>query len=306
MTATGQREEDAKFFEEFGYIGPFDVLTPDEVQKIGANLRRQVRLSPNGIYPENSANHDRHLDLPLASWLISHPTILGRIESALGTDVLCWRSSFFPKMPGEAGTEWHQANRFYEFEGKPHLFPTKNENGVYDATAWLALNRVTKKNACLRVIPGSHKKQYFDESRPVQFEGRDASMEVKGERLGFYGYSYEGMKLDPNWAPDPRQECALELEPGQCVIFTSRLLHGSYPNRSEDVRLGFAARYCCEYVKVYPDAETFTMFGDTMPLDNYSTVLTVGEARHDHNVVSKPLPLPAAEQKLVGMGAAAR
>jgi non-haem Fe2+, alpha-ketoglutarate-dependent halogenase len=164
----------------------------------------------------------------------------------------------------------------------------------------MAFTPTNRRNACLRVIPGSHRTFFFDESTAVDFQGANKHIEVNGERLGFYGYSYEPMKKDANWKPDPKDEFAFELEPGQCVIFTSRLLHGSYPNSSEsDVRLGFATRFCAEQVKVYPDAKTFRMFGEERPLDRYSTVLVGGSAKLGHNVTSTPLPLGEEELAVV-------
>lgn len=297
MTATPR---DAAFFEKFGYIGPFRVMSSKQTREISGRLRAQANLVPGGIYPNNKANHDRHLDLSLASWLVSHPAIVNRVRAAIGQNVLCWRSSWFPKMPGDAGTEWHQATRFYEFEGKPHLTPTENEDGVYEVTAWLAIYPTTKQNACMRIVPGSHKTWHYDESRSVKYK-ENQEIIVDGERLGFYGYSYSDLRLDPDFIPDKRSELALELDAGECVIFTSRLLHGSYPNTSDNVRLGFAARYCAEQVKVYPGADSFTMFGEAMPLDKYSALLVSGETRHKHNRVSLPLPLKPDEQKIAAV-----
>ena len=63
----------------------------------------------------NIANYDRHLDSSFLADHIRRPEIVDRLTSVLGPNVLCWRTEFFPKYPGDEGTDFQ---RFLEFSGK--------------------------------------------------------------------------------------------------------------------------------------------------------------------------------------------
>ena len=69
----------------------------------------------------NLANYDRHLDSDFLADIVCHPEIVDRCISILGPSLLCWRSEFFSKYPGEEGTDWHQADTFAMASGKPQI-----------------------------------------------------------------------------------------------------------------------------------------------------------------------------------------
>ena len=61
---------------------------------------------------DNPVNYDRHLDIPGLSRLITEPAIVRRMQALIGPDILCWRTEFFPKNPGDTGTGWHQVETY--------------------------------------------------------------------------------------------------------------------------------------------------------------------------------------------------
>jgi non-heme Fe2+,alpha-ketoglutarate-dependent halogenase len=291
------------FFYENGYAGPFTLYEPEEMTRLWEEgVRLDLLDTSRAPFPNSRLNYDRHLDLTELSEVISHRRIVDRISSILGPDVLCWRTEWFPKYPGDEGTDWHQAESFVEFEGTEKLVPTAAQEGQpWELTAWIAMTEATRENGCLKLMPGSHRIWYFDEKRNIRFEPEHVNKRAlaDGQKSGFYGYDYEQLKLDPNWKPDEARAVHMEVKPGQFFIFTSRCMHGSNPNTSKSsVRFGWATRFVPTHVKVYAGQESFHHFGEELPLHRYYTVLVAGENRYRHNRVRMPLRAPVAAAKV--------
>ena len=71
---------------------------------------------------------------------------------------------------------------------------------------------------------------------------------------------------------------------GECVIFTARCMHGSFPNTSKrSTRFAITARYVPTDVRVYPEQNEFTEHGGYFDLKNYGCVLVSGVDRYKHN-----------------------
>ena len=290
-------EAEVKFFYENGYVGPFTLYEPEEMTRIWEDVRMDLLDASSGPFPDSKLNYDRHLDLLALNRIISHPRLVHRISSILGPDVLSWRTEWFPKYPGDEGTDWHQAESFVEFGGTEKLVPTAAEEGKpWELTAWIAMSDATRANGCLKLMPGSHRTWYFDEKRNIAFEPENFNKKLSdGQKSGFYGYDYDKLKLDPNWMPDESRAVHMEVKPGQFFMFTSRCMHGSNPNSTKSsVRFGWATRFVPTHVRVYSDQDAFHHFGEVLPLDRYSTVLVAGEDRYRHNRVRMPLRPPIA------------
>jgi len=290
-------EAETSFFYQNGYLGPFTLCQPEEMVSLFEEVRMDLLDTHNAPFPKSKLNYDRHLDLQALNQIISNPKVVHRISSILGPDVLSWRTEWFPKYPGDEGTDWHQAESFVEFEGTEKLVPTAAEEGrPWELTAWIAMSESTKENGCLKVMPGTHRTWFFDEKRNVPFEPENFNQKVisTGEKAGFYGYDYDKLKLDPTWKPDEEKAVHMVMKPGQFCIFTSRCMHGSNPNSSQSsTRFGWATRFVPTHVKVYAGQDSFHHFGEELPLDRYSTVLVLGEDRYHHNCVRPPMQVAA-------------
>lgn len=283
-----EAEQDKAFFDENGYIGPFTIYEPALVESMWKKARVQLLNKKEAIYRDNKMNYDRHLDIKILSDIVSHPDIVRRVQSILGPNVLCWRTEWFPKYPGDEGTAWHQAESFVAFEGGSKLVPTQPHEGSWELTVWFAFTDATREMGCLKVIPKTHRTWFFDEHKNIPY---DPNTTMKGQGAGFYGYDFEKLKIDPDWKPDESQALHFDMKAGQVLMFTSRCLHASEPNITKDrPRMGFAIRYVPTDVKVYANhSDHYTHFGEVFRLDNYAAMLVGGQDSFGHNRITPPL-----------------
>lgn len=288
--------DEVERFNRDGYIGPFDVYQPDEMDRRLRSLRARLIDTRNAIYSSdeaasgvtNLANYDRHLDVDFLAEHITRPEIVDRVTSILGPDTLCWRTEFFPKYPGDEGTDWHQADNFSNVAGSKHpqiVWPEDSQFGG-TVTVWTAFTEATVENGCLQFIPGSHKTMNYDESKTMVYDADSINKTVKnGVRRGFFGYDYRQLQKDPSWSPDESKAVSQVMRAGQCIIFWSTLMHASHPHsgQTRKMRLGFAARYLPTSVQVYPYSEALEEFGGRASLERFGNVLVSGHDAWGHN-----------------------
>lgn len=286
-------DEQSQFFAEKGYIGPFVLYSPEEMEAIRKRVRAQLlnrKYAPYDTAPESAiANYDRHLDISLLSEHVCHTEIVQRLTSILGDDILCWRSEFIPKPPGAEGTDWHQADTFEHASGEPQLVWPKGEEEKLGGciNVWTAFTEATEENGCLLFIPGTQKQMHYDESKGLQFDPEKNHNVVKdGVARGFNGYDYRALQRDANWKPDESQAVPMVMKPGEFIMFRSVMLHASKPNITTDrPRLGYVARYVPGRVKIYPSTNTIREFGGEIDLSNYGAVVVSGRNLEPSNRV---------------------
>lgn len=295
----GFGENELKRFHEDGFAGPFTLYEPHEMELIMRKLRPQLLDTRKAIYQTegaasgvtNLANYDRHFDVPFLAEHICRPEIVDRLSSILGADILCWRSEFFPKYPGDEGTDWHQAGTFanVDEEKKAQIEWPEGTNGRGTITVWTAFTESTIENGCMQVIPGTHRTIYYDEGKKMEYDaGRINQVDKNGVRRGFFGYDYRQLQVDPHWRPDETKAVSMVMRPGQFIMFWSTLLHASHPHsgNTKKMRLGFAARYLPTYCKVYPHRQSLDEFGGKANLDQYGVVLVSGDNLEPKNRVA--------------------
>lgn len=212
--------DDVRQFHEDGYLGPYTAFTPDEMADIRDYVEKHVLDSDDGPQ-DGSPVHDRHRDHRQVYDLYTHPAIVDRMGSIFGDDLLLWATHFWNKQPGDAEIPWHQDGSFWDIEPPLNL------------SAWIALDEVTTENACVNLIPGSHRRQIPHVDAP--------------DRMAF------DEMADPD-AFDPDDAVSMELEPGQFFLFTERTLHQSDPNDSDRRRLGTSMRVTVPFVDVDHDS----------------------------------------------------
>ncbi|MFJ9902462.1 chlorinating enzyme [Streptomyces sp. NPDC101152] len=303
LPETGQQfalsEEELRRFHQQGFIGPFTLYEPDEMREIWRRTRLELLDRSDAVYPTedavsgatNIANYDRHLDHDFLASHIGRREIVDRVASILGPDVICWRTEFFPKHPGDEGTDWHQADTFANASGKPQILWPEDSDFGGTITVWSAFTEATPDNGCLQFIPGTHRTMFYDETKKMHYDPEKInSVDKDGVRRGFFGYDYRELQKDPDWTPDEDAAVAQIMEPGQFIIFWSTLMHASYPHlgRTNDMRMGFATRYVPSSVHVYPDSDHIEEYGGRISLEKYGSVLVSGENhRPDNRMVTE-------------------
>lgn len=290
-------EQELAAFHRQGYFGPFKVYEPEEMRAAWRRERLRMLDRSHAVYGDeqslsgntNIANYDRHLDMDFLADHICRPQIVDRVAGVLGPDVLCWRTEFFPKYPGDEGTDWHQADTFANASGKPQiLWPEEVKEFGGTITVWTAFTEVTEETAALQFIPGTHQTMFYDETKRMHYDPDSINAAQKGGvRRGFFGYDYRELQKDPDWAPDESKAVSMVMQPGEAILFWSTLMHASWPHlgKTSEPRLGFAARYVPTAVRVYPDTDAIEEYGGRVELDRYGAVLVNGRDEYGHNTL---------------------
>lgn len=141
---------------------------------------------------------------------------LDLLEPLLGRDIKQIAQQIHWKPPG-AGLTGFRLHQDLRFRPKDTQAAIAWQDYI---TTGLAIDPATKKNGCLRVIPGSHKLGYLglsDEGGALM-KGLTAESEL------------EAVGLDPSTIVD------IELEPGDLVMWSLLTVHGSRPNASDHDR----------------------------------------------------------------------
>lgn len=285
-----------EFFWKNGFSGPHTLCSPEEMKAQAAELWG-IGLEPSSIYPAGSygsmawvggaergvANskvsgfiinsRDKHLQSKKLLQLLTDLNVRERVAQILGPDLLVWRSQYFPKLPGMAGTGWHQASVYLETMRRATLAPRSLEE-MFQVTVWIAVTDATPENGCLRFIPGSHR-----EIMPLRAELYDPIKHQDNNKDHFGTYL---LHLEADTSEHKAVE--MPLKAGQFVIFSERVIHGALDNRSPDRRLGIAVRYITPDTRVYNDYEFkqaghdigyLGVFG--LPLDKWRAILVRGQ-----------------------------
>ena len=210
-------------FQRDGFIGPLRAFSAQEIDLLVSGL--------SSILAGKEPTHHRHLNNKDVYALCTSPGIVGRISSLIGSDVLLWSSNFFVKEPGARGTPWHQDQNN---GGPPAIEPPLN------FSVWLAIDDVLVENSCLKFVAGPHLK----------------TVNHAPPKDGDYFGLAETSSFDLSTAKN------MELQKGEIVIFTDRVLHSAEPNRSDIRRAGLAMRFTTPFVKVLRNIKSVVVSGE--------------------------------------------
>jgi non-haem Fe2+, alpha-ketoglutarate-dependent halogenase len=287
------KEELATFHTE-GFLGPYTLFEPEEMNAHWKRERLQLFDRSAVVYPDAQPgsgvyDYDRHLDNPFLADVVCRPEIVQRMASILGPNVISWRSEFFPKYPGDEGTDWHQADTFGGGDGIPHVVWPNGSDFGGALTAWIAFTDASEETACMQFMPRTQRTMFYDESKGMHYDpSRINTKEVNGVKRGFFGYDWREIQVDPNWEPDEAKAVAVPCKAGQFLIFWSTLMHASLPHlgRTPEMRLAFASRYVPTSVTIYEamrGTNRVTELGGSFSLENYGAVVVAGQDEYRHN-----------------------
>lgn len=142
-----------------------------------------------------------------------------------GREPKCFQEMALLKGPGGREKPWHQDNAYFAIDLSETVV------GV-----WIALDKATVENACMHVIPGSHRKGPMP-----HFQRRDWQI------------------CDTDVAVD--QVVACPLEPGGALLFNGMLQHGTPVNRSNHRRRALQLHYVAADAKWTETEQRLAIWG---------------------------------------------
>ncbi len=248
------REEVDEFVEN-GVIGPFRAISEADALKIYAKLRDQPLANAFTAHFEHPEIGDIFKSRPLAA----------RVATLLGENLKLWRSQVFRVPSGTAGTFLHSENDFKEGDVVPAFVQNVRPPNLGQLTIWLAVHPVARENGALKFVTGTHKYPVASDLRNrVNTLKRAAPwlaanpeflnefcMAVLGQDpdrglISAFPMARATMKaLLDRYGRQLEQVGSLktiEMQPGEFVIFTSSVMHGSWSNDSDHERIAVGAR----------------------------------------------------------------
>jgi ectoine hydroxylase-related dioxygenase (phytanoyl-CoA dioxygenase family) len=238
-----QAKEANEQFREEGYAVIREFIDSDKVER----LQRETQA----VYDEGLEHHatyrngnlsfqvlpESHFDKRYVlqaywfSWINDYFEKLRRnddyyrlLQGLIGPDIRQVAQQLHWKPPGVnvTGYRFHQDIRFRKGDDLEKV-------ATSTVTTGLAVDRATKENGCLQVVPGSHKLGYLglsdDTHDGMLMKGLTAEDELR--KVGI----------------DPSTIVGLELEPGDLAVWGLLTVHGSSPNKSDYDRAFLLSSY---------------------------------------------------------------
>ena len=206
------RSQDVAQFQQAGYLYPVSIITEAEANHYRASLEAYEQKLGHPV--QGPQRTKPHLLFKWVDDLMRNDEILDAVEDLIGPDLLCWNTLFWIKEPGSTSfVSWHQDLRYWGLD-------------THDlVSVWLALSPATLESGCMRVLPGSHKKELL----PHKDRYAEDNLLTRGQEIAV--------------SVDEEQTVAMPLKPGEVSLHNVRLAHASGPNQSDDRRIGLSLHY---------------------------------------------------------------
>ncbi|WP_313639087.1 phytanoyl-CoA dioxygenase family protein [Paenibacillus sp.] len=219
MTNSISNKQKVDFYQNNGYfLHKKQLFSADKMSKLQTIFEEQLAQKGSKLSDELDTPHFR--DERLLEYLLSDE-VLDLVEPFIGPNIGLWSSHFISKEPFTGRpTPWHEDSAYWN--GRLSSF----EKII---TVWLALDRSSEENGCMRVIPGTHRNG-FSEYEDVDSKNNLFASQIKNV--------------------DESKAVNFELEPGECSLHDSRIIHGAKANTSPYRRCGYTMRYFSTEAKV--------------------------------------------------------
>lgn len=206
--------QDIEKYNKDGFIAPFKAFSKNETLQVREKvdnlfLKLQSYNDGRDSYSINCYQHKSK-----TVWdIVNSEKILNYVEDLIGSNIICWASHFFNKLPNDnRPVPYHQDASYWL------MTPART------ATVWLAIDDTDNKNAPMEFLPGSHKVgplpwKITDKKNPV------LNQEIQGIKQ--FGQPYQNI-----------------LNAGNFSLHADMIAHGSLPNLSNRRRCGLTIRYC--------------------------------------------------------------
>lgn len=215
-------EQQVQGYRRDGYIlYHHQLFAPERLEKLAGIFEEHLAEKGSKLSDELDTPHFR--DPRLLEFLLSLE-VLDLVEPITGPDITLWSSHFICKDPytGRA-TPWHEDSALWE---------GRVDNYDNIVTVWLALDRSTCENGCMRVIPCTHHNGF---SRYVSVDSAANTFSTQIEHV------------------EDATAVNFELGRGECSLHDSRIIHGAQANTSPYRRCGYTMRYLPASTRVFPE-----------------------------------------------------
>jgi len=207
---TASAAEIKSSFDTQGYAIFRDVLDQELIKEASDHVEWLQNRHPD-VRPEQ-LGHVYMRDDPFWVRLVSDDRLLDIAEKFIGPNIGLFASHYICKPPYSGQPVlWHQDGGFWPLEPMEVV------------TLWLAVDRSSPENGCVRLVPGSHKHTYED------MRDRPDVESVLGKEIA----------VDVNEA----DAVDMVLEPGDVEVHHPAIVHGSNANTSPHRRAGLTIRY---------------------------------------------------------------
>ncbi|MBC8164077.1 MAG: phytanoyl-CoA dioxygenase family protein [Roseiflexaceae bacterium] len=213
---------DVTRYREQGYLlNHQQVFAPTQFAELRAIFEEHLAEKGEKLSDELDTPHFR--DERLLRFLLSD-NVLDLVEPVIGPNIALWSSGFISKEPFKGrATPWHEDSAYWE---------GRLSDYTAIVTVWLAIDRSNHENGCMRVIPGTHANG-FSEYESTGGDHRIFPTQIK--------------------EVDETRAVYFELEPGECSLHDSRIIHGATANTSPHRRCGYTMRYFSTDIKMYAE-----------------------------------------------------
>lgn len=214
-------DADLEKFARDGFLLVPQLLDEVETERLAVTSRRDRRMEQDATARSDASGGKTILAVrdalgdDIYSRIVRSRRVAESMSRLLGDEVYHYHHKLMLKEPLVGGAwEWHQDYGYWYSYGclYPHM-----------ASCYIAIDRATRANGCLQIIPGSHHLGRLEHGKVGGQTGADP------ERVAAV---LERLPL-----------MYVEMQPGDGLFFHSNLLHRSDANTSSDPRWSLIACY---------------------------------------------------------------
>jgi phytanoyl-CoA hydroxylase len=206
---------------------------------------RNVEVAKGLVTPRTRAHGISKMNFiqadPVLRMYSDYGPLLDQVEELIGSDLISMNSMLLNKPPDVDGRHPRHQDLIY--------FPFRPADSIVGV--WTALDRITRENGCLVMIPGSHRGETHAHDYP-DWEHKN--------------FLFLGVK-----DVDASGRVHIEMEPGDTVFFHSNIIHGSGFNRTEGLRRAIAVHFASSHCEDVWDGHK-QMLDEHSPRDDYRLV----------------------------------
>ena len=219
----------AQQFKQTGFVVVKNLLSSQEVADYKTKLQQLSGLSDRHVDGLKRTSRDGVSKNPEFWSLIVHPRLLSTIREILGPSARYSQHSDLHVH--RAGAGWHRDNAHRTYGEGPDWDESEVEYQVVRVAFYL--QSYTESGSSLILIPGSHR--YEERLSVLETKLREYSVRFRRFFQSFTSpqasYLQSKIRTTPAQYPfqPPAQPVYLNTEPGDCIIFDTRVVHSGSP-----------------------------------------------------------------------------